>query len=248
MKASVNDLGRILLEGAMVCALAMMGTKAQAEPAPAGPIAVTAIDIALEPDSTMMRHAEAVNARLLEAYPKGFALDASHHPHITMLQSYVRTADLDKAYAAAGKVVASANVGGLKLKALKYYFIPDRDLGLAGIVIEPTDELIELQKDLLDAIAPFAEKTGTAAAFVTTPEDPDINPAGMKYIEEFVHKYSGRNFNPHVTVGVAGQDYLKPMLAEPFEAFTSSPVGVTVYHLGDYGTARTRLWEFPLKP
>ena len=36
---------------------------------------VTAIDILLEPDTTMLQHAEAVNARLLKVYPKGFALD-----------------------------------------------------------------------------------------------------------------------------------------------------------------------------
>jgi hypothetical protein len=31
------------------------------------------------------------NARLLKVFPEGFALDASHHPHITMLQQFVRT-------------------------------------------------------------------------------------------------------------------------------------------------------------
>ena len=61
---------------------------------------VTAIDIALEPDATMMAHAQADNARLLKVFPKGFALDATHHPHVTMLQQFVRTADLDKVYAA----------------------------------------------------------------------------------------------------------------------------------------------------
>ena len=35
--------------------------------------AVTAIDILLEPDTTMVRRAQADNARLLNAYPKGFA-------------------------------------------------------------------------------------------------------------------------------------------------------------------------------
>ena len=69
--------------------------------------AVTAIDIALEPDATMIQHAQADNARLLKAFPKGFALDATHHPHISMLQQFVRTADLDKVYAAANKVFAS---------------------------------------------------------------------------------------------------------------------------------------------
>ena len=33
----------------------------------------------------MVRHAEAVNARLLKVYPKGFALNASHRPHVTRL-------------------------------------------------------------------------------------------------------------------------------------------------------------------
>jgi hypothetical protein len=50
---------------------------------------VTAVDIALEPDQTMIQHAQADNARLLKAFPKGFALDATHHPHVTMLQQFV---------------------------------------------------------------------------------------------------------------------------------------------------------------
>ncbi len=61
---------------------------------------VTAIDIALEPDATMIQHAQAANARLLKSFPKGFALDATHNPHVTMLQQFVRTADLEKVYGA----------------------------------------------------------------------------------------------------------------------------------------------------
>ena len=68
---------------------------------------VTAIDIALEPDATMLQHAQADNARLLKNFPKGFALDDTHNPHVTMLQQFVRTADLDKVYVALDKVFAS---------------------------------------------------------------------------------------------------------------------------------------------
>ena len=85
---------------------------------------VTAIDIALEPDATMIRQAEADNARLLKAYPKGFALDATHHAHITMLQQFVRTADLEKVYSAANAVLAKEKVASRRLKATKYYYIP----------------------------------------------------------------------------------------------------------------------------
>ena len=47
-----------------------------------------AIDILLQPDATMLQHAAVNNARLLKVYPKGFALDAMHTPHITMLQCF----------------------------------------------------------------------------------------------------------------------------------------------------------------
>jgi hypothetical protein len=50
------------------------------------PNRVTAIDILLEPDATMIKHAEAANERLHKSYPKGFALDETHRPHITCLQ------------------------------------------------------------------------------------------------------------------------------------------------------------------
>jgi len=69
----------------------------------------TVIDVAFEPDATMIQHAGAVNARLGKAFPKGFVLDATHHPHISILQRYVHTADLDKIYDAVGKILADEN-------------------------------------------------------------------------------------------------------------------------------------------
>jgi len=42
----------------------------------------------------MLEHAEANNARLLQVFPKGFALDETHRPHVTLLQRFVRTAEL----------------------------------------------------------------------------------------------------------------------------------------------------------
>jgi len=205
---------------------------------------VTAIDIMLEPDATMLKHAEAANARLLNVFPKGFSLDATHRPHVTMVQRFVRTADLDKVYAAAGKVFAGANVTGLKLESFKYYYIPDKDIGLSGIVVKPTPELLKLQQDVIAAVAPFTEATGTSAAFVTTPDDPVINPLLIEYVAAFVPKASGEHFNPHVTTGVASREYLDKMLAEPFEPFTFSPAGAAAYQLGQFGTAAKKLKEW----
>lgn len=209
---------------------------------------VTAIDIALEPDATMVRHAKAANARLLKAYPKGFTLDATHQPHITMIQQFVRTADLDKVYAAADKVLGNYRPTSWKLKAFKYYYIADPPIGIAGIVIEPTDDLTRLQQELLDAVAPFTVKTGNAAAFVTTEEGRDIQGGLIAYVANFASVAAGKKFNPHVTTGVATEAYLKEVLAEPFEAFMFSPASASVYQLGTYGTARKELKAFTLKP
>jgi 2'-5' RNA ligase superfamily len=209
---------------------------------------VTAIDIALEPDATMVQRAQAENARLLKAYPQGFTLDATHHPHLTMLQQFVRTPDLDKVYAAASQILAKEKVANWKLRAIKYYYIPAPPLGIAGIVVERTEDLLRLQRGLLDAVAPFVEKSGTTAAFVSTNEGRDIQEGLIDYVANFITVAAGERFNPHVTIGVASEAYLDEMLAEPFAAFTFSPVGASVYQLGTFGSARKKLEGLSLTP
>lgn len=208
---------------------------------------ITAIDILLQPDATMLQHAAATNERLLKVFPKGFALDAAHRPHVTLVQRFVRTENLDKVYAAVGKVFASTDVTGLKLEAYKYYYIPDKEIGLSGIVVRPTPELLALEQKVIDAVTPYAVPTAGSAAFVTTPQDPDVLPALITYVSDFVPKHSGKNYEPHVTTGIASREYLDKMLAEPFTPFTFSPAGAAVYHLGHFGTAAKELHPFALK-
>ena len=219
---------------------------------PDSPIAqqssVTAIDTVLEPDETMVQHARAVNARLLGAYPNGFALDAAHHPHITMLQQFVRTADLDKVYAAVGEVFASEKPATWKLTSFKHYYIPAPPIGVAGIVVEPTEDLLRLQQRLIDVTAPYTVTTGTVAAFASTLEGRDIQEELIDYVADFVREASGEQFNPHVTTGVGTQAYLDEMLAEPFEAFIFSPAGASIYQLGTFGTAQKELKALPFGP
>jgi phosphoglycolate phosphatase-like HAD superfamily hydrolase len=208
---------------------------------------VTAVDVLLEPNATMIEHAEVVNARLIEAFPEGFLLDAKHRPHITLIQRFVRTADLEKVYAATEKVLAGFDLKSMKLQAVKHYYIPDGDNGVAGIVIETTPDLIKLQQELIDAVAPFTVETGTSSAFVTTPDDLIMNPFLIQYVSTFVPKSSGERFNPHVTTGVAPRKLLDEMLKEPFDSFTFAPSNAAVYQLGQYGTAAKKLKEFAVE-
>jgi hypothetical protein len=212
----------------------IQGAAAQQDP-------VTAIDIALEPDATMVQHAEAANARLLKSFPKGFALDETRHPHISILQQFVRTEDLDKVFAAASAVLAKENPTTWRLKAFKYYYIPAPPIGLAGIVVEPTEDLLRLQDELIKAVGAYTVETGTAAAFFSDEGGRDIQDSLISYVANFVKDAAGKRFNPHVTIGVGTETYLNEMLAEPFPPFTFSAAGASVYQLGSFGTARREL-------
>jgi len=105
-----------------------------------------------------------------------------------------------------------------------------------------------LQQKIIDAVTPFTVKRGTPAAFMSTENGRDIQKALISYVANFVQIGSGKKFNPHVTIGVATIPYLKKMLAEPFEAFTFSPAGASVYQLGAFGTARKELKVLALTP
>lgn len=208
---------------------------------------ILAIDILLEPDATMLEHAAANNKRLLSVMPNGFALDAEHKPHITLLQCFVRSADLDKLYSAVDEVIATANITAMKLEAFKYYYALVGATGVAGICAKPTSEILKLQANVIAAAKPFMQETSTASAFTALHEDSAADAALIKYISTFVPKMSGKNFNPHVSTGTAPKEYLDKMIAEPFEPFTFSPTGAAIYQLGPYGTAAKKLRELELK-
>ena len=207
---------------------------------------VIAIDILLLPDDALLSRAESVNAKLTEVFPEGFTLDESHQPHITLIQRYVRVEDLEKVYAAANEVLGRVEVSSFELEAFEYDYFPLGDLGLTAITAKQIPELVQLQTDLIEAVAPFAVEIGYSSAFFTTPDDPIIDPNLIHYVSVFVPEHSGEHFVPHLTVGMAPKTFLDKMKAEPFEKFTFSPASAAVYQLGQWGTAAKLLKELEL--
>jgi hypothetical protein len=209
---------------------------------------VTAMDIVLEPDAVMIQHAEAANAGLRKNFPKGYSLDAAHKPHISVMGGYFYTANLEKVYAAAAKVLASEAVKSWKLTAFKYYYIPLKEIGLGGILVQPTADMIRLQKEFIDSLTGFMApaSAGSAAAFATTPEDPDINQPTLDAVATYFSAHIGEHYSPHVSIGVGTVDYLNALVAAPFPTFTFSSVGMSVYQFGNFGTAAKLLHSFDL--
>ncbi len=196
----------------------------------------------------MIQHAEAANAGLRKNFPKGYALDAGHNPHISVMGGYFYTANLEKVYAATAKVLAGEALKSWKLTAFKYYYIPLKEIGLGGILVQPTADMISLQKEFIDALTSFmaTASAGSAAAFATTPEDPDINQATLDAVATYFSAHIGEHYSPHVTIGVGTVDYLNALLAAPFPTFTFSPVGMSVYQFRNFGTAAKRLQSIEL--
>lgn len=210
---------------------------------------LTAIDILILPDATMITHATAWNDRLREKLPSGFALDSSHTPHITLLQRYVFTSHLQDVYGVVGAALATAPVATLELTGVRLAHMEmaaTPGVGLAGLLVQASPAVIDLQSALITALEPCTGSGGTAAAYVTSDAEPDINSDTLHYIETYVPAHSGAHYMAHVTVGQAPLGDLTTFEAEQFPPFVFHPAGVAVYHLGDNGTARTELHRWSL--
>lgn len=209
---------------------------------------LTAIDILMLPDEAMHSRAEALNEEMRGSVPEGFALDANHTPHITLLQRYVRTADLDRVFEAVGGAIEAADPASLELSGVKVAHMEvaaQPGLGLAGLVVKPSQGVLDLQASLIEVVEPFVESGGTADAYVTTAEEPEINQDTIDYIERYVPDHSGENYIAHVTVGLAKLDFLADLESRSFDTFAFHLAGFAVFQLGNNGTAQRELkkWE-----
>ena len=202
---------------------------------------LVAINIALIPGETMIARVKTANAAMRDDYPDSFELDSSHVPHITLAQRYVRAADLERVYDALEHVLREEDPRSLRLEATGYYYVGLEPTGQAGLVVDTSAGLVRLHERMLEAVAPYTVSGGTAAAFVTTPEEPVINQATIDYPEHFVPSASGENFDPHITLGIVTRDYFDELIAEPFDRFTFAAPSVSVYQLGNFGTCRKLL-------
>jgi len=239
MKVHITRVAASLLLGV---ALALL-LAAQPQTTKSAGDKLIAIDVLLQPDQTMVARANAINAKLRSNYPEGYSLDATHAPHVTMLQCFVRAKDFDAVTAAITKVLAAERPGALQLKATGLLYENWNGVAITAIVVERTPELVQLHQKVVDAVAPFSGSGGTEAAFIDTPPGAEIVP----YVNSFVQKSSGAKYFPHVTAGTATEAFVKQMKAEPFEAITFHPVGFAIYQLGNFGTASKKLKEWDLK-
>jgi hypothetical protein len=203
-----------------------------------------AIDVVLLPDAAMNEKAVSANARLRANYPKGYTLGKEQVPHITLVQAYVREKDLPWLESTVSLLADATHPQTRELTATGYTYAIWSGVAITTISIERSQWLKQFEENVAKAGSHVAVATGEAAAFSTTRELPKIDNEIIDYVKNFAAKSSGTKYNPHVTIGVAHEDFVKRFKAEPFEKFTFKPAGVAIYQLGNFGTAQKKLWEW----
>ncbi len=208
---------------------------------------VTAINVLLEPDDSTRALARDLNAQLRRMMPEGFAFDATHAPHMTLLQQYVRSAEIGRVLDAVDSTVAGTDLASLRLHAaaISHAEWDPPGIGIASLMLGRDPRLLELQTALITALAPFTVPRGTAAAFVTYPGEPGINATTIDYVERFVPDHCCSSYEAHLSIGMGRLADLETIETEPFRPFDVHPVAVSVFHLGNNGTARRRLRMWP---
>jgi hypothetical protein len=202
---------------------------------------LVAINVLLRPDTKMVSSAQSVNTKLKENNHQGFSLDESHIPHISLVQAYVYSSDVNAVFTAVNKAIKDGVQLPLKLEVTGLETSKMGELSVLSYTIKKNQELSQLAQIVLKAVGPFAHAGGTTAAFVNKGDEP-INEETVKYVETYLTEKAGEKYSPHLTLGVAQDDFVKKLKDKPINNFEFKAESVAIYQLGNFGTAQKKLW------
>jgi hypothetical protein len=234
---------RSRLRISLTCLLSAVSVLAIAEPAKQASDEVIAVNVLLQPDQDTSGRAVRINELLRQSDPRGFPLDASHLPHISVVQGYVEAKNLPALYHAVERVSAEIPLSGRQLTVLGLEHKPWGHQEITNIKIAKSRELETFQADLVSALSPYLVKTGDGSAFVSSKGDPAVDQETIEYVRTFVQKHTGAAFEPHITVGISDAETARKVTAQQGTPPKLTLASVAVFQLGNVGTARKELWR-----
>ena len=176
------------------------------------------------------RLAPRLNARLRPP-PGGFLFDDTHLPHVTLVQQFVREADLKLVLSVLGRVASETPPSTLRGAGLR------RGRTTTSIEVDGDAALRLLHDRLLERLQPHAAPPADAAAFVA--EGEPAREADIDWVTHFRSQAAGARFEPHVTLGVGTLGDAAPRIA-----FTA--IELAACHLGRFCTCRRVLGAWRL--
>ncbi len=202
---------------------------------------VIAIDVLLTLPEDVYDQAIQLNRAILDDNPNNFTLDENHIPHITLLQCYVQESDLPKIEKLLSGLYQT--IANETLWADHLQYAEDNEESFASIGIKKSESLLELHKKTIALLEPYILPKGSQKAYVQNADGSPIDKFTMDYVPKFVSDYSYENFNPHISLGVAKTSVLDSLEQHNFRAVKFHASSISVYQLGNFGTARKLLWK-----
>ena len=202
---------------------------------------IIAVDVLLIPSEEMYAQAIQLNTLMHQKNPETIKLDAGHVPHITLLQCLIKEGDLPKVNNALKDLFEI--IKNDTLIATNLFYDKSEEESFAMISIEKSSPLLELHKKTIEIVKPFMVQNGSHKAFVPNPDGSAISESTLNYVPNFVEKYSYENFDPHISLGVAPKIFLDSLAENVFKPIDFQAASLSVYQLGDHGTAQKLLWK-----
>lgn len=187
-----------------------------------------ALDVAVLLPPDVRQRVIALNAALPPEGSHGLRLDEDHHPHITLMQSFVRAEELDAALDCVAEVLQDRRAMTLDITGSAH----NGDTLLLTVGRNPT--LVELHEALMEALRGYERPGGTPAAFAGG----DGRVGDIMWVASYRLKSSFHHFEPHITLGHGEQ-------APAIEPFSFEATTIAACQLGHFCTCQRilRQWE-----
>lgn len=200
-----------------------------------------AIDVLLVASEELNNQALHLSSLIKKNNPSSMQLDENHIPHITLLQCFVKESDLPE---------IEKSLEGLfdiikrdQLFASSIVYDKDSEDSFAMIQIDNSESLTKIHEETIRQVSSFIRKDGSESAFVPNPDGSPINEFTIAYVPRFVENYSYKNFDPHISLGVAKKVFLDSLSENVYKSIRFQPASLAIYQLGDSGTAQRLLWR-----
>ncbi len=188
-----------------------------------------AIDIAILLPATAHARVKNLNAAL-DGPPAGFRFDATHLPHITLVQQFLHKDRFDELTAA----INSLLLGVTPIELSTTTVTTGRTASILTVVSE---SLVDLHRRLMERLEFFEITKGSGEAFYADEEEP--RPADVEWVTRYRTRSSNGSYQPHVTLGIGTVS----IAVEPLR-FTATQVAVC--HLGRFCTCRAVFHDWTL--
>ncbi len=203
---------------------------------------IIAIDVLLTPSEELHSQSIQLNTLMHQKNPETIKLDAGHVPHITLLQCFIKEEDLPEVNNALEGLFGT--IKNETVTATNLSYDNTEEDSFAMISIEKSEALLELHKKTIEILKPYIVANGSEKSFIQNPDGSPIGKFTLNYVPAFVEKYSYENFDPHISLGVAPKIFLDSLAENVFKPIQFKASSLSVYQLGDHGTAQKLLWKY----